>query len=70
MEQFATSVNKFLTFNDYQILPDKGYISTEQTNVKAEEKYDIFNKTQRIASDHDKEMRNMLKKNDFYKFKY
>ena len=24
MEQFAASVNKFLTFNDYRILPDKG----------------------------------------------
>lgn len=30
MKQFAASVNKFLTFNDYQILPDKGKISAAQ----------------------------------------
>lgn len=27
MEQFAASVNKFLTFNDYKILPNRGSIS-------------------------------------------
>ena len=48
MEQFAASVDKFLTFNDYKILPDKGKISAAQAKKKAEEEYDIFNKTQRI----------------------
>ena len=62
MEQFAASVNKFLTFNDYKILPDKGKISAAQAKKKAEEEYDIFNKTQRIDSDFDKEVRGMLKK--------
>lgn len=62
MEQFAASVNKFLTFNDYKILPDKGKISTAQAKKKAEEEYDIFNKTQRIDSDFDKEVRGMLEK--------
>ena len=62
MEQFAASVNKFLTFNDYKILPDKGKISAEQAKKKAEEEYDIFNKTQRIDSDFDKEVREMLEK--------
>ena len=60
MEQFAASVNKFLTFNDYKILPDKGKISAAQAKKKAEEEYDIFNKTQRIDSDFDKEVRGML----------
>lgn len=60
MKQFATSVNKFLTFNDYQILPDKGKISAAQAKKKAEEEYDIFNKTQRIDSDFDKEVRRLL----------
>lgn len=60
MEQFAASVNKFLTFNDYKILPDKGKISAAQAKKKAEEEYDIFNKTQRIDSDFDKEVREML----------
>ena len=62
MKQFAASVNKFLTFNDYQILPDKGKISAAQAKKKAEEEYDIFNKTQRIDSDFDKEVRVMLEK--------
>ena len=57
MEQFAASVNKFLTFNDYKILPDKGSISSVQAKVKAESEYDI-----RIDSDFDKEVRNMLGK--------
>lgn len=60
MKQFAASVNKFLTFNDYKILPDKGKISATQAKKKAEEEYDIFNKTQRIDSDFDKEIRGLL----------
>ncbi len=60
MEQFAASVNKFLTFNDYKILPDKGRISAAQAKAKAESEYDIFNRTQRIDSDFDKEVKDML----------
>ena len=62
MKQFAASVNKFLTFNDYKILPDKGKISAAQAKKKAEEEYDIFNKTQCIDSDFDKEVRGLLDK--------
>ena len=62
MKQFAASVNKFLTFNDYQILPYNGKISAAQAKKKAEEEYDIFNKTQRIDSDFDKEVRGLLDK--------
>lgn len=62
MKQFAASVDKFLTFNDYKILPDKGKISAAQAKKKAEEEYDIFNKTQHIDSDFDKEVRRMLEK--------
>ena len=60
MEQFAASVAKFLTFNDYKILPDKGRISAAQAKAKAESEYDIFNRTQRIDSDFDKEVKDML----------
>lgn len=60
MEQFAASVDKFLTFNDYKILPDKGRISAAQAKEKAESEYDIFNKTQRIDSDFDKQIKGML----------
>ncbi len=61
MAQFSASVNEFLTFRRYQILPDKGNISAAQAKKKAEEEYDIFNKTQRIDSDFDKEIRGLLK---------
>lgn len=60
MAQFSASVNEFLAFRRYQILPDKGKISTEQAKKKAEEEYNIFNKTQRIDSDFDKEIRGLL----------
>lgn len=60
MEQFAASVNEFLTFRRFQILPDKGRISAAQAKTKAESEYDIFNKTQRIDSDFDKQVRGML----------
>ena len=60
MAQFSASVNEFLTFRRYQILPDKGKISAEQAKKKAEEEYDIFNKTQRIDSDFDKVIRGLL----------
>lgn len=62
MEQFSTSVNEFLAFRRYQILPDKGHISAAQAKAKAEQEYDIFNKTQRIDSDFDKQIRGILDK--------
>jgi hypothetical protein len=60
MSHFSASVNEFLTFRKYQILPDKGKISAAQAKKKAEEEYDIFNKTQRIDSDFDKGIRGLL----------
>lgn len=60
MEQFAASVNKFLSFNDYSILPDKGSISASKAKTKAEEEYDLFNPTQQIDSDFDKEIRSLF----------
>lgn len=61
MEQFAASVNEFLTFRRYQTLPDKGKISAAQAKKKAEEEYALFDPTQQIDSDFDKEVRKMLK---------
>ena len=62
MDQFSASVNKFLEFRNYHILPDKGKISAAQAKNKAEEEYEIFNKTQPIDSDFDKEVRGLLGK--------
>lgn len=60
MEEFAASINEFLTFRRYDILPDKGKISRQQAVLKAEGEYDEFNKTQNITSDFDKLVRKML----------
>ena len=60
MEQFAASVNEFLTFRRYQILPDKGKISAAQAKKKAEDEYALFDPTQQIDSDFDKEVRKMF----------
>ena len=63
MEQFSASVNEFLAFRRYQILPDKGKVSAEQARKKAEEEYAQFDPTQKIDSDFDKEVRKMLNDN-------
>ena len=60
MEEFAASINEFLTFRRYDLLPDKGKISRQQAVLKAEAEYDEFNKTQNITSDFDKLVRKML----------
>ena len=60
MEQFASSVNEFLAFRRYDILPDKGRISAAAAKKKAEAEYDAFNKTQRIVSDFDREVQRLI----------
>lgn len=62
MQEFAKSVNEFLEFRRYDILPDgnKGKISQKQAKDKAEKEYDVFNKTQYIESDFDKEVKKLL----------
>lgn len=57
MEQFAASINEFLSFRRYDILPDKGKISAKQARQKAEAEYELFNPTQKIVSDFDKELK-------------
>ena len=62
MAQFAASVNEFLTFRRYALLPDKGKVSREMADKKAEEEYRLFNPTQQINSDFDKEVKGLLGK--------
>lgn len=59
MEEFAASVNEFLEFRKYQVLKDKGKVSKKQAIEKAEKEYGIFNKTQKIESDFDKQIENL-----------
>ena len=61
MEQFTASINEFLTFRRYQILPDKGKISAAQAKKKAEDEYALFDPTQQIDSYFDKKVRKTLK---------
>ena len=64
MAQFAASVNEFLTFRRYALLPDKGKITREEADRKAEEEYRLFNPSQRIDSDFDKEVRLLFDNNN------
>lgn len=63
MEEFETSVNEFLNFRRYDVLKDNGRISAKQAKEKAEAEYDVFNKTQKITSDFDKEVLKILGQN-------
>lgn len=63
MESLAKSVNKFLEFNEYKILENKGSISRSQAEQKAFSEYEEFNKIQKIESDFDKQMKKVLEEN-------
>ena len=60
MEEFSKSVNEFLEFRRYDILKDKGSVSKQAALKKAEAEYEAFNKTQKITSDFDKEVKKIL----------
>ena len=62
MAEFANSVNEFLAFRKYQILPNKGHISRSVADKKAEAEYEVYNKTQKILSDFDKEIKKLQEK--------
>ena len=57
MADFSESVDAFLDFRRYKILQGKGALSSEQAKEKAYAEYQLFNPTQRIDSDFDKEFR-------------
>ena len=61
MEEFAASINEFLAFRRYQILPDgeKGHVSAADAKAKAAMEYDVFNRTQPIESDFDKTIKRL-----------
>lgn len=60
MAEFAESIDAFLSFRRYDILPDKGRVSAKAAREKAESEYDEFNKTQKITSDFDRAVAKML----------
>ncbi|MCD8296413.1 MAG: virulence RhuM family protein [Prevotella sp.] len=64
MSEFSNSVNAFLSFRRFNILPNKGHVSAVQAKLKAEREYDIFNKTQKIDSDFDKRLKKLEENTD------
>jgi hypothetical protein len=63
MEDFSASINKFLSFREYKILPDKGSVSRQKAALKAESEYTEFNQTQKITSDFDRQIKHLTEKN-------
>jgi hypothetical protein len=61
MIEFASSVDKFLSFNEYRVLTSRGSMSADKAKLKAKKEYDTFNKTQKIVSDFDKEIKKITK---------
>ena len=60
MEAFARSVNAFLEFNQYKVLEGSGSVSRCAADRKAGLEYDEFNRTQKIVSDFDREVKRLL----------
>lgn len=61
MEQFSESIDSFLEFREYKVLDGYGSISSTMAKDKAHEIYADFNKTQKIKSDFEKQIDNLLK---------
>jgi len=61
MVQIKESVDKFLAFNEYNILEGNGTVSKNQAEEKAFAIYEEFNKIQKIESDFDREIKKLIK---------
>jgi len=64
MKDLSESVNKFLEFNEFEVLKGKGKISFKQAEERAFKEYEKFNKTQKIDSDFDRFSKKLLEKNN------
>ncbi|MEA3644089.1 MAG: RhuM family protein [Lamprobacter sp.] len=62
MAAFAESLNKFLTFNEYQVLENFGSVKRTAAEAKAAAEYEKFNRTQKLESDFDKSVKQLTKK--------
>ena len=61
MRGLADSIDRFLSFNEYEILEGKGSISKKQADSKAIQEYETFNRTQKIMSDFDKHIMKIMR---------
>lgn len=62
MDAFADSVNKFLAFNEYQVLEGYGNVTRKSADQKAHAEYFQFNRQQKIESDFDRSVVSEVKK--------
>ena len=60
MQSLAESIDRFLSFNEYDILEGKGSISKKEADEKANQEYEKFNRTQKIVSDFDKQIKKLM----------
>jgi len=61
MGGLATSIDEFLSFNKFEILEGKGKMTHKRAIEKAGKEYNQFNKTQKIISDFDKQIKKLKK---------
>ena len=59
MQQLAQSIDRFLTFQEYDILEGHGKITSKVAKDKAKAEYQLFNKTQKINSDFEKTLKRL-----------
>ncbi|MBU1349527.1 virulence RhuM family protein [Patescibacteria group bacterium] len=62
MEKLAKSINEFLQFNKFDILEGQGKISHKKAEQKVFTEYDEFNKTQKIDSDFEQQIKKLKSK--------
>lgn len=62
MQQLADSIDRFLTFQEYDVLEGHGKITSKIAKEKAKAEYLLFNKTQRINSDFEKDLKHLVDK--------
>lgn len=60
MQAFSESVNRFLAFNEYEVLEGCGTITRTAADEKATQEYEMFNRTQVVESDFDREIKRLL----------
>lgn len=60
MNDMASNVDSFISFNKFEVLKGKGKILKKEADSKALNEYSVFNKTQVIESDFDKEIKRYL----------
>ncbi|HEM4387994.1 TPA: virulence RhuM family protein [Streptococcus suis] len=62
MQDLAASIDRFLAFQDYELLEGQGQITSQTAKDKAKSEYAIFNKTQKINSDFEKLLEDLSSK--------